>query len=464
MRSATSVMLGLLGSPGPVRPALLDVCQVGDRRKARSSAGYDRPPSRPARNQGATAAGQPVGVLTNPSYDVVIVGGRCAGAATALLLSRAGYRVLVLERAKPGADTLSTLYIHQPGVARLAAWGVLERVVATGCPPLEHARYQVGDVVVRGRGPEVDGRRAAYAPRRYLLDAILAEAAAEAGADVRHGCTVLALSGDERVCGVRYRAADGEVRTVGSRLVVGADGMRSMVARLVQAPEYLGHPKLSCAYYAYWSGVPAGFEQYQAPGRWVGVIPTNDDQVLVAGYARQAEFDGLRARAAEGYRDIVRETAPDLAGRLAGGQLTGRVLGTGDQRNFLRRATGPGWVLVGDAGHHKDSLTARGITDAFLAAQLLADRLGPAGEKPLEAGLAEFERDRDDLLRRNYLATVAVARLDVEPQRLRTLRRIQESAELSDRYFAAAAGVIPPEELLGDLPSAAPEPTPEVVS
>ncbi|MBX6383947.1 MAG: FAD-dependent monooxygenase [Microbispora sp.] len=383
-------------------------------------------------------------------YDVIVVGARCAGASTALLLARAGYRVLVLERARKGTDKLSTLYIHRPGVALLARWGVLDAVTATGCPPLTRQTYTVADVHLDGPLPEVDGDRAAYAPRRHLLDAILCDAAAAAGATVRHGCTVHDLVWDgDRVAGVRYRAAAGRTVTERAELVVGADGMRSTVAGLAGAAEYAVHPRLTCAYYTYWAGVSAGFEQYQRDGQWVGVIPTNDDQVLIAAYFRQREFDRIRGEAAAAYQANIEGTAPGLRERLREAEQTERLYGTGDQRNFLRTASGPGWALVGDAGHHKDSLTARGITEAFLQADLLADCL--AREPGIDAALAAYRARRDDLLLINYRSTLSVARLDVAEERLRMLRRIQHSPALTERYFAATAGLIDPADLLTDL-------------
>jgi 2-polyprenyl-6-methoxyphenol hydroxylase-like FAD-dependent oxidoreductase len=244
-------------------------------------------------------------------YDVIVVGARCAGASTALLLARAGYRVLVLERARFPSDKLSTLYIHQPGVARLATWGVLDTVRETGCPPLDRLTYRVADIRLEGPGPEAAGCRAAYAPRRDVLDAILADAATSSGADVRHGCTVLALlSEGGRVVGVRYRGPDGGVAAERCRLVVGADGMSSVVARLAGAADYAVHAKLTCAYYTYWAGVSAVFEQYQSRGHWIGVIPTNEDLVLVAAYFRQEEFDRIRGDAPRAYLDNVRTPRP----------------------------------------------------------------------------------------------------------------------------------------------------------
>lgn len=97
-------------------------------------------------------------------FDAIVVGARCAGAPTAMLLARAGYRVLLLDKAPSGTDTLSTHLIHQPGVAALARWGLLEQVRATGCPPLDRTRYELADVRLEGCARGVAGQRAGLAP------------------------------------------------------------------------------------------------------------------------------------------------------------------------------------------------------------------------------------------------------------------------------------------------------------
>lgn len=137
-------------------------------------------------------------------FDAIVVGARCAGSPTAMLLARAGYRVLLLDRAEFPSDALSTHLIHQPGVAALARWGLLDRVRASGCPPLEHAVYQVADIRIEGCGRGVAGQRTGYAPRRRVLDAILVGGAVAAGVEFRGRCSVTTLLRDDtgRVVGV----------------------------------------------------------------------------------------------------------------------------------------------------------------------------------------------------------------------------------------------------------------------
>ncbi|MEU8367286.1 NAD(P)/FAD-dependent oxidoreductase [Micromonospora tulbaghiae] len=378
-------------------------------------------------------------------YDVVVVGARCAGAPTAMLLARQGHRVLLLDRSGFPADKLSTLYIQQPGVARLARWGLLDALRATGCPPLDHVVYELGDVRVEGCCSGIDGIRAAYAPRRSILDPLLAGAAVDAGAEFRDDCRVTGLLWeDDRVVGVRTDRGDER-----AALVVGADGMRSTVAGLVNAPTTTAHPPLTCAYYAFWDGPKTHFEMYEGDTGWVSAVPTNDGAVLIAAYYPQQRFDEVRHDAQAAYLDNVRTNAPRLFEQMERGRQVGGVHGTGDQQNFFRRAHGPGWALAGDAGHHKDSLTARGISDAFMQADLLAETVGEnLGDRTrLDAALADYDREREQRLMENYQATLLVAQAEARDKRRALLRAVGSSPELTTRYFDAVAGIVSLREL-----------------
>ncbi|MGW5232616.1 FAD-dependent oxidoreductase [Streptomyces nodosus] len=378
-------------------------------------------------------------------FDAIVVGARCAGAPTALLLSRAGYRVLLLDKEPFGTDTLSTHLIHQPGVAALARWGLLDAVRASGCPPLDRVSYDVAGIRLEGCSRGVEGQRAGFAPRRHILDTLLVEAAAAAGAEVRDRCRVTGLLRDEqgRVVGVEGRHG-GRAFTERARLVIGADGMRSTVARLVQAPYTVSDPRLTCAYYTYWEGVPASLELHEGPDSWVAAVATHDAATLVLAYFPQSRFEEVRTDAHRAYREQIRATAPALDERLGGRKPLERLRGTGDQQNFFRRPTGPGWVLVGDAGHHKDSITARGISDAFLQVEDLVRGLdGRLGGNPaeLDAALAEFAEKRDEALRPGYEATLGVAQLTPHEQRLSLLRAVGRDPELTAIYFDMVAGI-----------------------
>ncbi|WP_086731302.1 FAD-dependent oxidoreductase [Streptomyces carpinensis] len=378
-------------------------------------------------------------------YDAIVVGARCAGAPTALLLARAGYRVLLLDKAAYGSDTLSTHLVHQPGVAALARWGLLERVRASGCPPIERAVYEVADIHIEGCARGVEGQRAGFAPRRHVLDALLVDAATSAGAEYRDHCRVTGLLRDDggRVVGVEG-SHGGRAFTERAHLVIGADGMRSTVARLAAAPYTARDPRLTCAYYTYWQDVPADLELYERPGGWVATVPTNDAATLVLAYFPQARFAEVRTDAHRAYMEQIRATAPALHDRLAGAKPTERLHGCGDQENFFRQPTGPGWVLVGDAAHHKDSITARGISDAFQQVEALVEAVtGTLGGDPalLDAALARFAEDARARLVPGYEATLGAARLDPHEQRLSLLRAVQSDPELTAIYLDMVAGI-----------------------
>jgi flavin-dependent dehydrogenase len=317
-------------------------------------------------------------------YDVIVVGARCAGSPLAMLLARRGHRVLLVDRAAFPSDTFRQHFIRQPGVARLARWGLLPRVIASGCPAVDTMTVDCGDFPLTGTVAPEDGVTAAYAPRRYVLDALLLEAAAAAGAEVRTGFAVdeLLVAGG-RVRGVRGRASGGPAVAVRARVVVGADGQHSLVARAVRAVTYHARPAVACYYHAYWSGVPVrGLEVYRRGGRVVLAFPTNEGRTgLTVGWP-QGEFRAVRADVAGHYLAAV-DLVPDLAARVRAGRREEPFAGSGDLPNFFRRAHGRGWALVGDAGYHKDPMLAYGAPP--LRAEL---RGGPAGAAPAGAAAA----------------------------------------------------------------------------
>lgn len=382
-------------------------------------------------------------------YDVIVVGARCAGAPTAMLLARTGYRVLLLEKAHFPKDKLSSHYLHQPAVASLDRWGLLEKIRATDCPPIERVSYETSDIRLEASLLPADGHSTTYAPRRFVLDPILADAAAAAGAEFREGCTVTGLLREgDKVAGVRYRTADGGEFTERAHLVVGADGMRSTVARFVDAPMIAENPPMTCTYYSYWEDLPTQgpsrhWELYERSGRSVGVVPTNGGRTLVMAYFPQSEFRQVRTDAQSAYMDAFRFTAPSLSDRLSSARQVERLYGTGEQLNFIRQASGPGWALVGDAAHHKDSIAARGITDAFLQVQMLTDYIGKDLHDPtaLEAACRRYARDVEEKFMYFYRGTLSVAELKVPEERLPFLRAISTNQALMDRYFAMMAGL-----------------------
>jgi flavin-dependent dehydrogenase len=398
-------------------------------------------------------------------YDAIVVGARCAGSPTAMLLARKGYRVLLLDKATFPSDTLSVHYIHQPGVASLKRWGLLDTVAASNCPPVRQQRLDVGPFALTGSPPPVDGVADGYAPRRTILDKILVDAAAAAGAEARERFTVdeLVMDGD-RVTGVRGHAAGGAAVTEEARMVIGADGLHSLVARKVQAPAYDVRPVFTCAYYSYWDGFSVqGAELYPRPGQMIVVGPTNDAQTLVIVYWPIAAFHDIRTDIERHFLAAL-DGVPALADRARAGQRAERFRGTADQHNLYRRPYGPGWALVGDAGYHKDPITAQGITDAFRDAELLAEAIddGFAGRQPLDAALGGYEQRRNETTRPMYELTCQFAALaPPAPEMQQLMGALLHNQEQTDRFFGTVVGTVPiPEffapENLGQIMGGAP--------
>lgn len=333
-------------------------------------------------------------------HDVIVVGARCAGAATAMLLAAQGLDVLVLDRAALPSDCLSTHAISRGGVVQLARWGLVDAVVASGAPKIRTVSFHLGDdAVVERTVKDTAGVDFLLAPRRYVLDDILVSAATEAGARFETGVSVSGVLTDEmgRVTGVTTRDRDGNVCERRSSFVVGADGVHSRIARAVGAGVVDERPSEGATHYAYVAGLDAGgFEFHVGPTAFAGVFPTHDGEcnVWVCCPADDAGI-GSDDRAGD-FTRLLRRAAPSLADRVGRARLTSAVRGAVRLPNHVRVATGSGWALVGDAGYHRDPITGHGITDAFRDAELVARRLGQAlsGEVAEGEAMAAYAHER----------------------------------------------------------------------
>jgi len=343
-------------------------------------------------------------------YDVVVVGARCAGAATAMLLARAGHRVLVVDRGRYGTDTLSTHALMRGAVVQLHPWGILPAVIAAGTPPVRQATFFYGDESLSLPIASRDGVDALYAPRRYVLDRLLVDAAVAAGADFVYGARIKGLdrsgNGRDRVTGLFFDDESGHEHRVRARVVVGADGLHSTVARLSGAETYRVGRHATATMYGHWSSLDVpGYQWYFVPGLSAGAIPTNAGEVCVFVSVPGPDFTRLFAHQPDAvFRELLSRMAPDIAEQIRLADPT-RLQGFAGHAGFLRRAHGPGWALVGDAGYFKDPLTAHGITDALRDAEVLADAIDDGSDE----ALAAYQQQRDAASLDLFEATDAIA-------------------------------------------------------
>jgi len=382
-------------------------------------------------------------------YDVILVGARCAGSPTAMLLARRGYRVLLVDKATFPGDTISSHFLHQSGVATLKRWRLLDRVAATNAPGVTKMSFDAGAVRVAGSAPPYDGVPQGYCVRRKVLDAILVDAAHEAGAEVRTGFTVTEVMRDEhdRVTGIRGHSFGGRTVTETARLVVGADGVRSIVGRSVNAPFTRYLPPVTCNYYAYFENLPVdGAELYVRDGCFIVATPTNDGLTIVSVLWPAERFDQVRVDVENNWYEAVRRHAPPLFERLQRATRAERFYGTPMIPNYLRKPWGDGWALVGDAGYMKDPITAQGMTDAFRDADALAGAIhtGFAGRTSMNEALAAYERRRDEHVMPMFQHTVELAKLaPMPPQMIELLRAIEDQPEEVSRFFGTITGATP---------------------
>jgi 2-polyprenyl-6-methoxyphenol hydroxylase-like FAD-dependent oxidoreductase len=380
-------------------------------------------------------------------HDVVVVGARAAGSATALLLARLGHDVVVVDRSHLPSDTLSTHAISRSGTVQLARWGLLDDVLASGAPAIREVVFHIRGEAVRREVRDRGGVDHVIAPRRHVLDTILADAASDAGADVRFGVTVddVRRRPDGRVAGITGRDEAGAPVEVLGRFVVGADGVRSRVARSVGAPVVEGGPSPSGTHYAYFAG-PAwpGNEFYVQEGAFAGIFPTNDGEacIWVCNPADEAEAVRRSSPSVDAaFETLLATRAPALAERLRheGAVRTSPVRSAMRLPNHVRRGAGDGWALVGDAGYHRDPITGHGISDAFRDAELLAVALDGALRDEVDAAsaLASYEAERDAALREIFDLTVELSAYPPHDEFVERFRRLSKAIDAEALALAA---------------------------
>lgn len=329
-----------------------------------------------------------------PHFDVVVVGARVAGAATAMLLARSGLRVLAIDRAAYGSDTFSSHALMRGAVTQLDRWGVsgeLRRLA----PAIHRTVFRYGDETV-----EVDVTRDGraeplMAPRRFLLDRVLADAAAEAGADVRFRTTLVGVerSASGRVQAVRLSDRSGRSVTVGTDHLVGADGLRSAVARHLDIPVVRQGRHASAFAFRYVGGCDLPDDAYQwlwRTGCGGGVIPTDGGVTGVfVGVPPDRFRREFRGGVEAGYHQVLHQLDPGVAAAVRSAEPVGPIRSWPGVPGQFRQASGPNWALVGDAGYFKDPYAAHGISDALRDAELAAaaivegrlDRYGPTRDE-----------------------------------------------------------------------------------
>ncbi len=373
-----------------------------------------------------------------PHYDAVIVGARCAGAATALLLARSGAKVLVIDRQAYGSDTISTHALMRGAVLLLKRWGLVPEIVAADTPPIHATTFHYGDEAVRVVLKPEHGVECLYAPRRTVLDRLLVDAARKAGAEVRHAVALseLQFASNGRVIGVSLKDARGAHATVRTGLVIGADGKQSTVAKLVNARTYVEGFNASGIVFGYYDDLNRdGTHWHFASKAAAGVIPTNSGHCVFAAVPALQFVATFGGDVLRGFHQTLDSSSSKLRADVERGRLIGRLRGFGGVPSYLRECHGAGWALVGDAGYFKDPLTAHGITDALRDADLLSRAVIDGGPRSLE----RYQGERDELSLSLMRITDAIASFSWTLDEVRTLHtELSEVMKAETNHLASS--------------------------
>lgn len=381
-------------------------------------------------------------------FDVIVVGARCAGAPTAMRLAQMGHKVLLLDRAQFPSGTHSTHYIHQAGILQLDEWGLLDAVRSCGAPEIKRMEYSNEGMDLYGWADPVGGVDSIYNPRRIVLDKILVDAAVAAGVELLTGFTVTGVlpGATGGVGGVEGTLSDGSPRAFRARLVVGADGAYSAIARFVGAKKYNVRPVAGFSYWNYFQGLDWEMTQHKTGKRrsWYGAWPTNEG-TMVAVILTNDQHDEFRKNPEENFLKVVEGIEPERGKELReAGEPEGRLHRMRYADNFYRESSGHGWALVGDAGYHKDPITGWGMADAFLQAEGLASAVhaGLSGDVPLKEATDLFVAGRDEGTAAMYDYTTTVAQMELPPYFRSIIKACSRSQEWTNRMLGVVAGVV----------------------
>jgi flavin-dependent dehydrogenase len=325
---------------------------------------------------------------------------------------------------------------------------LLDTLKASNCPPILTNHFDYGAFSLTGSPvPAEGGVTEAFAPRRLKLDPILVDAAVKSGAELREGFSVQeVIFEDGRVAGIRGHEKNGPVVTEKARITVGADGMFSVVAKAVQAPEYKTGPALEGSWYAYYSGVPmVGWHLWLRPGNVIFAYNTNDNLSLIGVAFAARDLPTVRSNVEKHHSAVIAQHAPELWEPMQAGKRESRYVG-GAIPSHVRKPYGPGWALVGDAGYQKDPCTASGITDAFGSAEWLAEAIdaGLSGRQPVEEALAAYEQTRNNAELPYFDLTTQLAALEPPPTEVQQLlEALRDNPEQRSRFFGMLAHTVP---------------------
>lgn len=394
-------------------------------------------------------------------FDVVVVGGRCAGSTLAALLARQGVRVGVVERARFPRDTLSSHIFQAPGINLLERLGVLERALATGAPRLRRLNFRQSQFSTRTAFTMRPGDTGGFmSVRRFVLDPLLAEAAADAGAEVMMTSNVTNLvRPNGRVSGVRV-AAGGDERELSARLVVGADGRNSTVAKLTGSRKYHVVPSERFAYWAFFEGADPGPEPELVFHHWEGRVviacPTDSGLYQVILVPDNRFLPAFREDLEGAFMEHAR-SCPPVAGVIAGARRVGKLFGIVRFESFFRESAGPGWVLVGDAGQFKDPTPGQGMTDALRQAAALAPAIAGAitgSDADIDLATTDWAAWRDrDAFEHHWLACDLGAAGEMPVMLTEIMRRLDKRGQFDSfidlfQHRAMPSKVVTPPRLL----------------